>query len=90
MVGTTLGVAHPPGFPLYTMLSKLMTWLPLAATAAYKINLLSAITSLLTLGLVYLSVFYLTRKHLAAGTAVIALGTATTFGHRPPPPTSAA
>lgn len=79
LVGATLGVAHPPGFPLYTLLSKLMTWLPLAATAAYKINLLSAITSLITLGLVYLSVFHLTRKHLASGTAVIALGTATTF-----------
>lgn len=79
LVGATLGVAHPPGFPLYTLLSKLMTWLPVAATAAYKINLLSALTSITTLGLVYLSVFHLTKKHLAAGTAVLALGTSTTF-----------
>lgn len=79
LVGATLGVAHPPGFPLYTLLSHLMTWLPLAATAAYKINLLSAITSAATLGVVYLSVFRLTQRHLAAGTAVLALGTATTF-----------
>lgn len=79
LVGAALGVAHPPGFPLYTLLSHLMTWLPLAATAAYKINLLSALTSAATLGLVYLTVFQLTQRHLAAGTAVLALGSATTF-----------
>ncbi len=79
LVGATLGVAHPPGFPLYTLLSHLMTWLPLAATAAYKINLLSAFTSAATLGLVYLTVFRITKRHLAAGTAVLALGTSTTF-----------
>ena len=79
LVGATLGVAHPPGFPLYTLLSKLMTWLPLATTAAYKINLLSVVTSTATLGLVYLTLLRLTERHLAAGTAVIALGTATTF-----------
>ena len=79
LVGTTLGVAHPPGFPLYTLLSYLITWLPLAATAAYKINLLSALTSAATLGLVYLAVFRLTERHLAAITAVFSLGTATTF-----------
>ncbi|MCB8976536.1 MAG: DUF2723 domain-containing protein [Ardenticatenaceae bacterium] len=79
LVGATLGVAHPPGFPLYTLLSHFMTWLPLTTTAAYKINLLSVFTSAATLGLVYLTVFRLTRRHLAAGTAVLALGTATTF-----------
>ncbi len=79
LVGATLGVAHPPGFPLYTLLGYLMTWLPLAATAAYKINLLSAFTSAATLGLVYLAVFRLTERHLAAVTAVFSLGTATTF-----------
>ncbi|WP_420644398.1 protein O-mannosyl-transferase family [Candidatus Leptofilum sp.] len=79
LIGTTLGVAHPPGFPLYTLLSKLMTWLPIAASAAYKINLLSLITSTATLSLLYLIVFDLTRKHFAAATAVLPLGTATTF-----------
>ncbi|MFZ1396373.1 MAG: DUF2723 domain-containing protein [Candidatus Promineifilaceae bacterium] len=79
LVGATLGVAHPPGFPLYTLLSKLITWLPLAATAAYKINLLSLLTSVATLALVYLTVFDLTKRPFAAGTAVLTLGTATTF-----------
>jgi Protein O-mannosyl-transferase TMEM260-like len=79
LVGATLGVAHPPGFPLYTLMSKLMTWLPLPTTAAYKINLLSAISSSATLSILYLTVLRLTRQHLAAITAVISLGTATTF-----------
>lgn len=79
LVGSTLGIAHPPGFPLYTLLSHMMTWLPLAATPAYKINLLSVFSSTATLGLVYLTVLRLTERHLAAGTAVLALGTATTF-----------
>ena len=79
LVGATLGVAHPPGFPLYTVLSKLMTWLPIAATAAYKINLLSLFTSVATLAFVYLTVYDLTKRPFAAVTAVLSLGTATTF-----------
>ncbi|VAW42682.1 hypothetical protein MNBD_CHLOROFLEXI01-3853, partial [hydrothermal vent metagenome] len=79
LVGATLGVAHPPGFPLYTLLSKIMSWLPTAATAAYKINLLSVLSSSATLLILYLTVFRLTRRHLGAITAVISLGTATTF-----------
>ena len=62
--GTLLGVAHPPGFPLYTVLSWLMTKLPLGTTPAYKINLLSAFTSAATVVLVYLAVSHLP---LAAG-----------------------
>ncbi|MCP4416481.1 MAG: DUF2723 domain-containing protein, partial [Chloroflexi bacterium] len=79
LVGATLGVAHPPGFPLYTLLSKLITWLPFPTSAAYKINLLSAISSTATLAIVYLTVYRLTRQQLAAITAVISLGSATTF-----------
>ncbi|MFN2189936.1 MAG: protein O-mannosyl-transferase family, partial [Candidatus Promineifilaceae bacterium] len=30
LVGSTFGVAHPPGFPLYTILANLMSLLPLA------------------------------------------------------------
>jgi hypothetical protein len=79
LVATNLGVAHPPGFTLYTMLGHLMTRLPLGPTPAYRVNLLSAITSALTLALVYGIVYLLTKKHLAALTAAVALGTATTF-----------
>ncbi|OGF48164.1 MAG: hypothetical protein A2231_12040 [Candidatus Firestonebacteria bacterium RIFOXYA2_FULL_40_8] len=36
----TLGVGHPPGYPVFTMLSHLFTYIPLA-NIAYRINLLS-------------------------------------------------
>jgi hypothetical protein len=79
LVAANLGVAHPPGFPLYTMLGHLMTWLPVGETAAFRLNLLAIITSTATLLLVYVTVFDLTRRPLAGVTAAIALGTATTF-----------
>jgi dolichyl-phosphate-mannose-protein mannosyltransferase len=37
----TLGVAHPPGYPLYTMLAKLFTLIPIG-TIAWRVNLFSA------------------------------------------------
>jgi hypothetical protein len=40
-VGATLGVAHPPGYPLYTLLAKLFTLLPWGSVAQ-RVNLLSA------------------------------------------------
>jgi hypothetical protein len=79
LVAEELGVAHPTGFPLYSMLANLMTKLPIAATPAYKVNLFSAITSTATLLLVYLSVRRLTASILASIVAAMALSTATTF-----------
>lgn len=79
LVAANLGVAHPPGFPLYTMLAHLMTRLPLGPTAAFRVNLFSAVTSTLALAAVYLSVFKLTRRILPSVAAVLALATATTF-----------
>ncbi len=79
LVATQLGVAHPPGFSLYTLLAHGMTRLPLPATPAYKVNLFAALTSAATLLLLFLTVYKLTNRRGAAVTAVIALGTATTF-----------
>ncbi len=79
LIAANLGVAHPPGFPLYTLIAHLMTRLPLGTNPAYQVNLLSAVTSSITLFLVYLTTLRLTQKHLAAITAVITLGSATTF-----------
>jgi hypothetical protein len=41
-VAHTLGVAHPPGFPLYTLLAKLASLLPVG-TIAWRVNLFSAL-----------------------------------------------
>ncbi len=74
----TLSVAHPPGFPLYTVLAHWMTLLPFG-TPAYMVNLLSAMSSAATIWLVYAIVRRLTRQTGAAVLAASALATATTF-----------
>lgn len=81
VVAATLGVAHPPGFPLYVLLGHLWTLLPFGAGPAYRLNLFSAVTSTLTLMVVYQTVVVLARRRplLAGWTAAVALGTATTF-----------
>lgn len=79
LVSTTLGVAHPPGYPLYTMLAHLATLLPFGSTPAYRVNLFSALTSTLTLILTFGAAHRLTGNRLASLLAVLALGTATTF-----------
>lgn len=79
LVAANLGVAHPPGFPLYTMLANLMTKLPVGPSPAYRVNLFSALTSTVTLAAVYAAVFKLTTRILPAAAAVLILATATTF-----------
>lgn len=41
-VAYTLGMAHPPGYPLYTMLGKLFTFLPMGSVA-YRMNFMTAL-----------------------------------------------
>lgn len=50
------GVAHPPGYPLFILLTFLFTHLPLPLSIAGRANLLSVLLSALTLGFLYLSV----------------------------------
>jgi len=45
-----LGVPHPPGYPTYTLLACLATHL-LIGTIAYRVNLLSALSAALAVGL---------------------------------------
>ncbi|MFQ5614055.1 MAG: DUF2723 domain-containing protein, partial [Anaerolineae bacterium] len=53
LVAYRLGIAHPTGYPLYTLLGKLFTLLPLG-DVAYRVNLMSAVFGALAAGLVYL------------------------------------
>jgi hypothetical protein len=78
-VAAQLGVAHPPGFPLYVMVVHLFTRTLQFVEPAYAVNLFSAVTSALTAGIVYYAGYRLTHRHLAGIIAAVALGTATTF-----------
>jgi len=49
----TLGIAHPTGYPLYTLLGWLVTRVPFGE-AAWRANLFSAVCGALAVGVVYL------------------------------------
>lgn len=81
LVASQLGVAHPPGYPLYTMVGKIFTlltpWRP-----ALGLNLMSAVLAAATLALTFKTVQRIAGGPLASWgglAATIALGTCTTF-----------
>ncbi len=65
LVLPTLGIAHPTGYPLYTLLGHLFTRLPLGEPA-YRANLFSAIAGAAAVGFLYLAAHELTSRRLAA------------------------
>jgi len=77
-VADVLGIAHPPGYPLYTMLGKLFTLLPFG-DVAYRVNLMSAFFAALTLALVSRTVQRFTDSTLGGVVGALTLGTSTTF-----------
>jgi hypothetical protein len=74
VLGSTLGLAHPTGYPVYLLLVKLVTLLPLQ-DLAYRANLASALFGGLTLALIYLAGRLLGANRTAAlaGPAALAL-----------------
>ncbi len=56
-----LGVPHPPGYPLYTIIGHVFTYLPVNSIA-WRVNLTSAIFAALTCFLVYLSLHKITGR----------------------------
>ncbi|MBC7264527.1 MAG: DUF2723 domain-containing protein [Chloroflexi bacterium] len=78
LASAVLGIAHPPGYPLYTLLGKLATFLPVG-NAAYRVNLLSAFIGALTLVMVCRTVRRATGDKEAGIVAAASLGVAATF-----------
>ncbi|MFQ6058139.1 MAG: DUF2723 domain-containing protein [Anaerolineae bacterium] len=78
LVSASLGIAHPPGYPLYTLLGRLFTLIPLG-DLAYRVNLMSAFFAALALALVSRATRHLTASGGAGMVAALSLGAATTF-----------
>jgi len=78
LVARVLGIAHPPGYPLYTLLGRLSALLPIG-DAAFRVNLLSAVTSACTVAVVSRCVRSMTRSVLAGWFAAVSLLAAPTF-----------
>ncbi len=54
----SLGVPHQPGYPLFTLIGKLFTYLPIGSIA-FRVNLMSAFFSAFAVGLLYTVILYL-------------------------------
>jgi tetratricopeptide (TPR) repeat protein len=48
----TLGIAHPPGYPLYCLLGKIFTFIPVS-NIAFRLNLMSAFFASASISLLY-------------------------------------
>lgn len=64
-IAHTLGISHPTGYPTWTMLGHLVTYLPLG-NIAMRVNLLSAIFSALTIVIVYFLILKLLNSEIIA------------------------
>ena len=87
IVASVGGVAHPPGYPLYTMIGWLFTRLVPVGNEAYRLNMMSALLAAASLTLIGAATRRWARKlgferpaALIGGVvAALTLGTATTF-----------
>lgn len=74
-----LGVAHPTGYPLYTLLGWLWAHVVVVGDVAYRMNLLSAALGALTAAVLYLIVYHLTSRHAPALLAAVLFAFSPTF-----------
>jgi tetratricopeptide (TPR) repeat protein len=75
-----LGIPHPPGYPLFTMIGHLFTWIPFQSVA-WRVNLSSALFSSLACLFVYLSLLRLTGRVWPALTGALGLAFSRYFWH---------
>jgi hypothetical protein len=71
-IAYTLGIGHPTGYPVYILLAKVFTFIPIN-DVAYRVNLFSAFCAALTVTLVYLIVRKLGGKVIPAVYGSLAL-----------------
>ena len=78
VLSTLLGNTHPTGYPIYILLGKVFTWLPVR-DVAYRVNLLSAVMGALTVAGVYLAGRMLCGHSGPALVGALALAVSPTF-----------
>lgn len=77
-VASRLGIAHSPGYPVYTLVGYLFSLLPFGSLA-WRLNLFSAVTHAATLVVFALIIWEVTKSRLAAIGGGIVLGISYTF-----------
>lgn len=74
----TLGIVHPPGYPLYTVLGHLFSFLPFG-DPAFGVNLFSALWGSFCLGVVFLILRMLSIERIHAVFVALFLGFTSVF-----------
>ena len=72
------GINHPPGYPLYTMISHFFTYIP-AGDIAFRINLMSAFFASLASVLIFLSLYILLKSEISALSSALIYSFSYTF-----------
>ena len=73
-----LGIEHPPGYPLHTLLGKLFTYLPVGSVA-YRVHLLSGVLGGLSCAALWMCARVLIPERLPAYVAALGLGFSSVF-----------
>jgi hypothetical protein len=68
----SLGIPHASGFPIYSLLGKIFCMIPLG-NIGFRMNLMSAVFSAVTVGLVYAIIFKMTSSALSSAVAALYL-----------------
>ena len=74
----SLGIAHPTGYPLYTLLGWLLSRLPVG-DLAYRVNLFSALAGAATIGVLFLVARRLGSGRLPAALMSVVFALSTTW-----------
>ncbi|MEW6482838.1 MAG: DUF2723 domain-containing protein [bacterium] len=75
----TLGIAHPPGYPLYTLLGKVFVTLIPIGNIAFRMNMQSALFASLCVMMVYFITLRLTNSIIPSIVASLILAFSATF-----------
>lgn len=74
-----LGVAHPTGYPFYTLLGNLFQHLVKIGSIAYRMNLFSALVGAMTTSLLFLLLLRVTHSRVASAFAALLFAFTPTF-----------
>ena len=75
---STLGITHPTGYPTYTMLGHLFTYLPVG-DEAYRVNLFSAVAGAVAVALLFFVGLRLSGGIIASALGALAFAVGDTF-----------
>jgi hypothetical protein len=78
-VPAILGMPHPTGTPLYVLLGKAWSLLPLGPTVAWRMNLLAAVSAALAVVVIYRCVYLYWARPVPAVAAALNLAIGITF-----------